>query len=418
MLTTLTQSALVTGLQVTVGQSNAAITAAVTSLLALNTTQTASFSTYITSIDQTTWQDVVNAISALAVTDYPNLLPTIANKTPLDIQVLINTWSAYLTLNMPTDLQAFMLAINPTNILIVQGLISTVPASDFMRRLIALFPNYWAGDTALQPGGNLYALFMACAVVLNIVSTLLQTTQESFYLTSADGTALDITVGDFFGTSLPRNSGETDASYRARVYQRIFEITDTRPGLYTYMNLIAPTRLIEPWAPSDTGVYDAIIAYAGNPNGFVAGYVNMLVWDTTDSELWVCTATGTAATAVWAPAPTTYSIGGAYYDFDTLTIPGRYTNAGDRYQGFADVSLSSKESVPLAVYTLWTDGTSPSFAYIDAQTVNSIGEAQVPPINYASYIYPVAVNIITPEAIYSAILAAKALGVQVWCKFI
>lgn len=367
MITNISQSDLVTVLQATVGQTNAQITTAVTGILALNTIQTAAFSTYIGTQTQTQWQDAVNAINALTATDYLNLLPTVANKTPLDIQVLINAWALYLTGNMAVDLQAFMLAINPVNIVIQQGLVPTVATSDFMRRQLALFPAGWAGDTAAQSGGNLYALFMTSAYVLNLVSTLLQATQESFYLTSATGTALDITVGDFLGTTLPRNSGESDASYRARAYQHIFEITDTRPGFYAYMNLLAQTRLIEPWAPADTGVYDAIIAHAGNPNGHVAGTINMLVWDRTDSELWICTTAGTASTAVWSLAPAIDTIGGAYYDYDTTLIPGRYTNAGDRYQGFADVHLAGS---------------------------------------------------ITAQMIYNAILAGKALGTQVWVKFI
>jgi hypothetical protein len=42
-----------------------------------------------------------------------------------------------------------------------------------------------------------------------------------------------------------------------------------------------------------------ILNYPGNPNGFVAGTTYQLLWDTTDSILWVCTTSGNAATAVW-----------------------------------------------------------------------------------------------------------------------
>ncbi len=48
---------------------------------------------------------------------------------------------------------------------------------------------------------------------------------------------------------------------------------------------------------------------AGNPNGVLAGSAGVagtamasLVWDTTDTVLWVCTTTGTASTAVWTKA--------------------------------------------------------------------------------------------------------------------
>ena len=43
-----------------------------------------------------------------------------------------------------------------------------------------------------------------------------------------------------------------------------------------------------------------IILYnAGNPNGFVAGKTYQFCWDTSGSALYLCTATGTASTAVW-----------------------------------------------------------------------------------------------------------------------
>lgn len=47
--------------------------------------------------------------------------------------------------------------------------------------------------------------------------------------------------------------------------------------------------------------------YPGNPNGFVAGngvsangVTQSLLWDTSNGILWICTVTGTAATAVWS----------------------------------------------------------------------------------------------------------------------
>jgi hypothetical protein len=42
-----------------------------------------------------------------------------------------------------------------------------------------------------------------------------------------------------------------------------------------------------------------ILFNAGNPNGVVAGTTYQFCWDTSDSELWICTTSGTATTAVW-----------------------------------------------------------------------------------------------------------------------
>lgn len=42
-----------------------------------------------------------------------------------------------------------------------------------------------------------------------------------------------------------------------------------------------------------------ILFNAGDPNGVLAGTTYQFCWDTVDSELWICTTTGTASTAVW-----------------------------------------------------------------------------------------------------------------------
>lgn len=42
-----------------------------------------------------------------------------------------------------------------------------------------------------------------------------------------------------------------------------------------------------------------ILFNAGNPNGVVAGTTYQFCWDTVDSELFICTTSGTSTTAVW-----------------------------------------------------------------------------------------------------------------------
>lgn len=44
---------------------------------------------------------------------------------------------------------------------------------------------------------------------------------------------------------------------------------------------------------------NTIQSYAGDPNSNVAGTQYQLLWDTTNNEMYVCTTTGTASTAVW-----------------------------------------------------------------------------------------------------------------------
>ena len=42
-----------------------------------------------------------------------------------------------------------------------------------------------------------------------------------------------------------------------------------------------------------------ILSYPGNPNGFVAGTTYQFCWDTVGQGLYICTTSGTAATAAW-----------------------------------------------------------------------------------------------------------------------
>lgn len=53
-----------------------------------------------------------------------------------------------------------------------------------------------------------------------------------------------------------------------------------------------------------------VLTYAGNPNGFVAGTVYQLCWDSVDNIMYVCVTTGTAGTAVWARQDNTFSYAG------------------------------------------------------------------------------------------------------------
>jgi hypothetical protein len=46
---------------------------------------------------------------------------------------------------------------------------------------------------------------------------------------------------------------------------------------------------------------NSILSFAGNPNGFVAGTIYQLLWDSTDDILYVCSVSGNTATTVWTP---------------------------------------------------------------------------------------------------------------------
>lgn len=59
-----------------------------------------------------------------------------------------------------------------------------------------------------------------------------------------------------------------------------------------------------------------IILYnAGNPNGFVAGTTYQFCWDTSNSDLYICTTTGTSSTAVW----TNIAAGSGLFQWTTIS---------------------------------------------------------------------------------------------------
>ena len=66
-----------------------------------------------------------------------------------------------------------------------------------------------------------------------------------------------------------------------------------------------------------------ILNNAGDPNGSLAGNVYELCWDTSNTDLYICTTTGTSGTAVWT------KIGGALIDPDMggtgVASPTQYT---------------------------------------------------------------------------------------------
>ena len=88
-------------------------------------------------------------------------------------------------------------------------------------------------------------------------------------------------------TQLP---GVTSASLTDIIYAVQGYSSPTSPGLSVQETLQQVFNLI---------LGNTILFYAGNPNGIVAGVTYQLLWDTSDSELWICTTSGTSSSAVW-----------------------------------------------------------------------------------------------------------------------
>ncbi len=136
-----------------------------------------------------------------------------------------------------------------------------IPSYDeagFAQRLIANTPQQWSSDAAKAQGGVLYALMAAVGASLSYLQSGMQYGQDSIYIQSAVGAALDLVSQDYFGSSLPRYPGETDASFRARIQATLFQPAATTAavsGAITRLVGVAP-RIMFPWSPASTGVWD------------------------------------------------------------------------------------------------------------------------------------------------------------------
>ena len=128
----------------------------------------------------------------------------------------------------------------------------------FAERLVSLVPAQWSSDTAKAPGGVLYSLLEAVGGELSLLESGLVYGQQSIYLTQATGSALDLAVADFFGATLTRAPGESDASFRTRALAALFQPMATEAALVGALTRLTgvPPRIIEPWSPADTGYWD------------------------------------------------------------------------------------------------------------------------------------------------------------------
>jgi hypothetical protein len=88
-------------------------------------------------------------------------------------------------------------------------------------------------------------------------------------------------------TQLPMATPQlTDIIYAVQGYASI-----TSPGISVQETLQSIAELLQ----STT-----VLSYPGNPNGFVAGYLRELCWDSVNNILYICSTAGTALTAVWS----------------------------------------------------------------------------------------------------------------------
>lgn len=99
------------------------------------------------------------------------------------------------------------------------------------QRFLDLVPDDWVEDTAKKINGWLYLLGAAAGQTLADCYTALAYVALQTRIATATDTNLDAISNDFFGGAFPRNNGESDTAFRARLRAAIFQNKATRAGM-------------------------------------------------------------------------------------------------------------------------------------------------------------------------------------------
>ena len=143
---------------------------------------------------------------------------------------------------------------------------ATGDVPDIVSRLKALLPNGWFRD----PTPVLDIVLTGIATALAAVYDLTQYARLQVRLATATDAFLDLIALDFFGSALPRKSGESDAAYRSRIRAALFPEKGDRIGMIkTLVALTGRTPVIfEPARPADTGAYNTNTLGYGVAGGY------------------------------------------------------------------------------------------------------------------------------------------------------
>lgn len=107
--------------------------------------------------------------------------------------------------------------------------------ADFTQRLASLLPKSWFADTALQPGGNAYAVLNTVATPLQNLKSQVDYLNLQKRLMTATDTNLEAIAFDFFGAGYTRGTvlvngkfqPESDASFAKRIQQDVISPRNT-----------------------------------------------------------------------------------------------------------------------------------------------------------------------------------------------
>ena len=199
---------------------------------------------------------------------------------------------------------------------------ATGDQADVFARIKSTLPSSWFGDSTTIIDGLIQGLAWAGSFVYSLYAyAKLQTRIK----TATDGW-LDMISADFFGTTLPRQTNQTDASFRARIIVNLFRERATRAGIVkVLLDLTGRTPAIfEPLRPADTGAYSA-------PNsgyGVAGGYGSVLLPFQAFVTAFRPTSQGIPNVAGYGNAPAGYGVASQGGEYASISmIQGAVTDA-------------------------------------------------------------------------------------------
>jgi hypothetical protein len=128
--------------------------------------------------------------------------------------------------------------------------------ADFVSRLQGMLPP-WFGDFKLAP--NMNGLLNGIAAALSLIYGLIAYAKQQTRIKTATDGWLDMIAGDWFGVSLQRRTGQTDASYRALIVSSLLRPRGTRNAVTKVLQDVTGRTplVVEPRRIVDTGGYGA-----------------------------------------------------------------------------------------------------------------------------------------------------------------
>ena len=144
--------------------------------------------------------------------------------------------------------------------------VSIFTAEQWAQRILKLYPNNWTSDAAKMAGGVLFSLFESGGDEFNFLENGLDWVLNACRIATAEDIALDNIATDYFGSiaafepTVVRQPGESDDSFRARIYANLLQSGGTRADISRVVELLTGEvpRICEPWNLMDNGACDSI----------------------------------------------------------------------------------------------------------------------------------------------------------------